>query len=229
MKIWQLFFTTLMIVLLSIPSAWGEDLNGEWKKVNESDGIIGYTRPTSKTSVDEVKAIGTVDASVAVIEALLRDVPAQTEYMFMCIDALKVDIPGLESTRDSFYVYNKTGMPWPVSDRDVVGKVNFMVDKATGTLHVQSHKISTDFRTQDKKVVRMPIGEVEYILTPIGEGKTEVIYQILADPGGKLPSSLVNMLSKNLGVKTIAGIREMVKKDKYKNVKSITTTTPWIR
>ncbi|MEA3223249.1 MAG: START domain-containing protein, partial [Thermodesulfobacteriota bacterium] len=193
------------------------------------DGIIGYTRPTPKTSVDEVKAIGVVNASVAVIEALLRDVPAQTEYMFLCIEALKVDIPGLESIKDSFYVYNKTNMTWPIHDRDVVAKTEYMIDKSTGILHVQAHRISTDFRTQNKKVIRIPITEVKYILTPIGKDKTEVTYQILADPGGKLPSSLVNMLSKNLGVKTIAGIREMVKKDKYKNVKSVTTTTPWIR
>lgn len=229
MRIGQVFLTTLMAGLLFVSSASGEDLNGEWEKANESDGIIGYTRPTSKSSVDEIKAIGTVDAPVAVLEAVSRDVEAQTEYMYMCTEASRIDIPGSESTKDSFYFYNKTGLPWPVDDRDVIVKAEYMIDKATGALFFQAQNISTDFKAEDNEVVRMPTAEVKCIATPLGENKTEVLYQVLVDPGGMLPSFLTNMLMKDLAVRTIAAIREVVKKDKYKNAKSIVTTTPWIR
>jgi hypothetical protein len=65
----------------------------------------------------------------------------------------------------------------------------------------------------------------DYILVPKGPDKTEVTYIALGDPGGNLPSFVVNLLTKNLSIRTIASMREMVKKDKYKNVKSVVTTT----
>jgi hypothetical protein len=111
-----------------------------------------------------------------------------------------------------------------VSDRDVVGKADWSIDKATGTLYLHAEGIKSDYK-MDKKKVRMPLLIADYILVPKGPDKTEVTYIALADPGGNLPSFVVNLLTKNLSIQTIAGMREMVKKDKYKNVKSVVTTT----
>ena len=62
--------------------AWAAD--DGWKKIGESDGIVGYTRPTTKSSVDEIKAVGIVDAPVAVIEAVIRDISVNAAiYIFV--------------------------------------------------------------------------------------------------------------------------------------------------
>lgn len=229
MKNWKAMAVVSIISLLICFSASAEEIEGGWKKVNESEGIIGYTRPAQMTSVDEVMAIGIVKASVPVIEALLRDASAQPEYMYMCSEAYKLELPGLRTTDDIKFVYNKTDMPWPVNDRYAVFRAEHMIDVSTGTIRVAVENIPADFDEKDKKAVRMPITIGQCIATPVGENETEVLYQVLADPGGNLPSWLVNMLSENLGVKTIAGIREMVKKDKYKNASEVITTTPWVR
>jgi len=229
MKIWKAIVIVSMISLMICLSVSAEEIAGGWKKVNESEGIVGYTRPASMTSVDEVMAIGIVKAPVPVIEALLRDASAQPEYMFMCSEAYKVQLPGLQTTGDVKYAYNKTDMPWPVNDRYALFRADHMIDRSTGAIRVAVESISADFDEKDKKAVRMPITIGQCIATPVGEKETEVRYQVLADPGGNLPSWLVNMLSKNLGVKTIAGIREMVKKDKYRQATRIITTTPWVR
>jgi hypothetical protein len=226
---WPVYLTILMVGLLSASSASGEDFNGEWEKISESDGIIGYSRPNSETSVNEIKAIGTVDASVAVIEALLRDDPAKTEYSERCVEAFKVEIPGLENTKDTYYTYHRIGMPWPFYDRDGVARVECKIDQTTGAFLMVAYKIQTDFRAEQSFVLRVPILAAKWILTPIGKNKTRVLYQILADPGGNLPAFIVNMILKDLAVMTVVGVREMVKKDKYKNAKSIVTTTPWDR
>jgi hypothetical protein len=229
MRVWKIFFASLLVSLLSVTSASGNDSDGEWEKVDESDGIVGYVRYTSKTNVNEVKAVGVVDAPVAVIEAVLRDDAARTQYSESCIEASRIEIPGLESTKDSYYSYHRIAMPWPMYDRDAVGKIELMIDKATGALLVQTQNISTDFKSEDQDAVRAPLLEGKWVLTPIGKNKTEALYQVLADPGGYLPSFIVNMVSQDLAINTIAGIRKMVKKDKYKNVKTIMTTTPWVR
>ncbi len=229
MRIWKVMAIVSVIGMVACFSVSAAEIGDGWKKVNESEGIVGYTRPAPMTSVDEVMAIGIVKASVPVIEALLRDASAQPEYMFMCCQAYELELPGWETTKDIKFIYNKTDMPWPVNDRYGILKAEQMIDTSTGALRVAVEDISADFDEKDKKAVRMPITIGQCIATPVGENETEVLYQVLADPGGNLPSWLVNMLSKNLGVKTIEGIREMVKKDKYKNATRIITTTPWVR
>jgi hypothetical protein len=222
-KFFKVSMAGLLIVGIFSSGAWAAETG--WNKIRESKGIVGYTRPTPKSSVDEMKGIGMVDASVAVIEALLRDVPSQTEYMYKCKEASLSNTPELKSSADSVYIYNVTSMPFPVNDRDAVVKADYTIDKTTGTVYVHVESVKSTYKMDNKKV-RMPLVVVDYTLVPKGPDKTEVTYVALADPGGNLPAFVINLLTKNISVQTIAGIREMVAKDKYKNVTAVVTTTP---
>lgn len=71
-----------------------------WKKIGESNGIVGYTRSTPKSSIDELKGVGIIDAPVATIEALLRDIPAENEYMYKCKESLEVNLPEHKHNKD---------------------------------------------------------------------------------------------------------------------------------
>ncbi len=227
MKSW--FFTTLFMagVVAVALTAVAEIRVSEWEEVSGKDGIVGYTRMTSLTGVEEVKAVGMVGAPVAVIEAVIRDVEAETQYMYKCAEAAEVNLPGLTATDDIGYVYNRTSMPWPVDDRYVVVKSVNMVDSKTGTLYVRAREMTADFPHAPSGLVRMPLLRYIMIVTPVGESKSQVHYQVLADPGGNLPAFLVNLFSKDMGVYTIAGLRTIVKKKKYRNTKALVTTTPW--
>ena len=222
-KFFRVSIIGLFIVGICFSGVWAAD--APWNKIGEKNGIVGFTRSTPKSSVDEMKAIGTVDAPVATIEALIRDIAAETEWMYKCSEAAVINTPELKSAGDIIYVYNVTDMPMPVSDRDTVGKAVYTIDKATGTVYIDVNNIQSTYKL-DKKKVRMPLVNATYTLVPKGPNKTEVTYTALADPGGNLPAFVVNMLTKNLSIETIAGIRDMVKKDKYKNVKTVMTTTP---
>lgn len=223
LKPYRIGMIGLMLVGICCSGAWAAETG--WKKIGESKGIVGYTRSTTKSSVDEMKGVGMVDAPVAVLEALIRDIPAETEFMYKCTEAMVVNAPEHKNTKDSFCIYNVTSMPYPVANRDMVGRADYTIDKTSGTLYIHVEGIKTNFKL-DKKKVRMPLVSGDYILVPKGPDKTEVTYVALADPGGNLPSFVVNLLTKNLSIQTIAGMREMVKKDKYKNAKTIVTTTP---
>lgn len=229
MKRRMLFLMIMLFWLLpaAVPCFAEEVRTGEWNEVSELDGIVGYTRWTSLTSVDEVMAVGTVDAPVAVIEAVLRDIPAQPEYMFRCVEAVVVDVPGMENRTDAFCAYNRTGMPWPVDDRYGIARAEYLIDHQTGTLHIRAREIEGDFDVPVQNAVRMPLTRMKIVIVPLESGGCKMTYQVLADPGGSLPSFVVNLFTKNLGIKTIAGIREMVKREKYRGAPSVVTTTPY--
>jgi len=210
----------IMAVMITVAGA----VDGGWKKIGESEGIAGYARQTARSSVDEIKAVGIVNAPIAVVEAVIRDISVMPQYIFLCNEAALINTPDMKSSGDIIYFYSLTDLPYPVSDRDSVTKAFWSVDKATGTIYCHAENVKTAYK-QNNNVLRMPLSVIDCTLVPKGPDKTEVTYQVLADPGGELPSFIVNMLTNDYGIKTIAGLRRMVKKDKFKNVNKVVTAT----
>ena len=198
---------------------------GPWKKTNEKAGVIEYTRTNSKSDVEEYKAIGVVQAPVAVVENVLRDFGVWKNFMFMAKETKALDLPGLKNLPDSKYLYFRQGLPWPVSDRDLVGKVDFFVDKKTGEVRIIGNKIDATI-SSSKDVIHMPVGLLQWTLKPVDANSTEVTYQCLVSPGGKIPTSVLNLVIKQIGVETIISLRKVAKQAQYQAT-AIATQTPW--
>lgn len=223
LKLFKLSKLIFLIAAISIAAAWAAD--DGWKKTGESNGIVSFARPATRSGVYEIKAVGIVDAPIAVVEAVIRDISVMPQYIYLCKESFIINTPEMRSDGDVIHFYSLTDLPFPLSNRDVVAKALWSVDKTTGTIYCHSEGVKTAYK-QDKDVVRMPLSITDCMLVPRGADKTEVTYQVLGDPGGKLPHFLINMLTKHYGIKTIADLRQMVKKDKFKNVKNVVTTTP---
>lgn len=223
----KIFFIA-MIIMMTTVSAMAANQVGEWKKVRESEGIIGWSRTNSLSSVDEVRAEGIINAPIAVVEAVLRDTPSMKKYMFMCTDAYSLELAGLKNTKDSYHVYFSQGLPWPLNDRYGIGRIDWMLDKSVpGALAVKCNTVSNPFTPPKKNLLRMPIGDVTWLLAPAANNTTKLTYQVLADPAGNLPSAVVNLLMKNVGVTTLKNIRKLAKEEPYRSAKTIVTASPY--
>ena len=198
--------------------------SGPWKKVNEKDGVVEYTRVNPLSEVDEYKATGLVKAPVAVVESVLRDLSAWKQFMFMAKETRAVDIPGIKSVPDTKYLYFRQGLPWPVSDRDMVARFDFFVVRNTGEVRILGKKINAE-GIAPEGVIHMPLGDMEWTLKP-AEGGTEVTYQCLFSPGGQIPASVLNFMIKQIGVETIIKLRAVAKQPRYQ-ASAIITQTPW--
>ena len=162
---------------------------------------------------------------MAVLEAVVRDIPAETQWMFMCSKAYKIESSGLASSADCYYSYFRQGLPWPVSDRYAIMKHELSLDRATGTLTLRGKGMpNAAVPAQEKGGMRLPLVEVSCIMRPIAENKTEVTYQILADVGGSLPTPVLQMLTRSLAVDTIKNVRRMVRQEPYRSARAIVTT-----
>ncbi|MBN1547574.1 MAG: hypothetical protein JW902_13040 [Syntrophaceae bacterium] len=199
-------------------------LASDWKIIGAADGIIGYTKNCGENGFQAVRAVGMIDAPVAVIEAVLRDVPSSPELVFKCKSADFVNAPNFKNTPDSFHIYMVTAMPFPLNDRDGVHLHKYSIDKTSGTIYLHIEAIKTDYKLT-KDMVRVSAMKGDYVLVPKGVSQTEVTFTSMGDPGGSIPIFITDLFTKNLGIKTIASLRTMVCKDKYKNIKTIITTT----
>ena len=214
-----MLWITILILLQCSPLF---ALNSQWSETGKTKGIVSYSRQT-QDGMYETYSAGMVNAPIASIEALLRDVSARPQYVYGCAETTYADIPGLKNTADVHYIYNKTSMPAFLQDRDCVVKSVWTIDKTSGTIYCRSESINSDYRFR-ANVVRMPKVVTQYTLIPRGSDLTLVICQAMADPGGNIPVFVVNMFTKSLGANMIEGIQKMANRPKYQNARIVTTT-----
>lgn len=199
----------LMIAALSSSSALAAD--GDWKLMRNEDGIKAYARSIQGTNLLELKAITIVDAKMEVVGEVLRDVPSNPQWMADCSEARIVR----PISRKEMIVHTTLDFPAPVSDRDLVVRsfTTYLLDRARGIVTLTS--VTDPAAPQRSGVVRMTDFSGEYVLEYISRDKTGVIYSYRADPGGNIPTFLVNLFSRDGLFKTLAGLKKMAKRQKY--------------
>jgi hypothetical protein len=203
-------YSVILSFLVAMPA--GVMAASDWKLAIQKDGIDVSIRPVKGSDFDEFMGTADIDASIDVVYAVLKDIPAATQWMADCKEnreIRKID----EHTSVQF---NITKAPWPVSDRETLCIVTEKKDEKTGKITFEFHETNDPSVPVGKGNVRMPEISGQWVLTPIDRNYTKVVYTVKSNPGGSLPKSLANMKSKDIPYNTLMGLKMMVKKDKYK-------------
>ena len=206
----MLAYSVILSFLVAMPA--GVIAAGDWKLAIQKDGIEVSIRPVKGSDFNEFMGSAYIDASIDVVYAVLKDIPAATQWMADCKEnreIRKID----EYTSVQF---NITKAPWPVSDREALCIVTEKKDEKTGKITIEFHETNDPPVPVGKGNVRMPEISGQWILTPINRDHTKVLYTVKSNPGGYLPKALANMKSKDIPYNTLMGLKMMVKKDKYK-------------
>ena len=184
----------------------------DWKLAIQKDGIEVSTRPVRGSDLDEFMGLADIDAPIDVVYAVIKDIPAATQWMADCKENREIrKIDEYKSVQ-----FNVTKAPWPVSDREALCIVTEKKDEKTGKITFEFHETNDPPVPVGKGNVRMPEISGQWILTPINRDHTKVFYTVKSNPGGYLPKALANMKSKDIPYNTLMGLKMMVKKDKYK-------------
>jgi hypothetical protein len=189
---------------------------GAWERVSEEHGIVVERRSVAGTNLKEFRGRAVVDAPLISLLAVFSDVEGAAEWMDKC-EASRVVHDGGDLDK---VVYNRTGAPWPVSDRDAVVGNQVFFDERQKRVRIEFRAVRHPDSPPIEGVVRMPFLRGHWYLWPQADGKTtRVEYQVHADPGGALPNFLVNYASKELPSKTIAGLAAQAKRNPYTAMK----------
>lgn len=185
---------------------------GEWELKRQSDGLNVYLRDAAGSEVKEIKIETTLDASLHAVVAVLKDVPVYEDWIYKCLDAHRLQ----PATNTSSLYYCKVDFPWPMSDRDFIAKSRLRQDPASRTVYIDV-KGQPDYQEEVEEVVRIRSLDIHYELTPLPGRKTKMSYRLHSDPGGAIPTWLVNLVVDNGPVNTVKGMREMLTSEKYQN------------
>lgn len=189
--------TSFLTTLLFLPS-------GQWQLKKNEAGIKVFTRAVETSELDEFKGVAEVKASVAEIEAALKNVKAMPTWLPDNKIAELIKMEGNE-----LYYYSVTDAPFPVDDRDAILKFTFT--KEGQNLRVSLKGLPT-YKPKISGRVRIPQIEGFWLLEPVSTNTTKVTYQVLANPGGSIPAWMANATAVDNPFKTLEGLRRHLAK-----------------
>jgi hypothetical protein len=114
--------------------------------------------------------------------------------------------------------YSQTRAPWPLKDRDGVYASHFSQHYGTKAVTVEI-ETAHGIRPESDDFVRVENAGGFWKFFPVDDNKVEVIYEMHADPGGNIPSWVVNWFLVDKPLKDMKNMRERVKMEKYANRK----------
>jgi hypothetical protein len=203
-------YSVILSFLVAIPA--GVLAAGDWKLAIQKDGIEVSTRPVKGSDLDEFIGTADIDASIDVVYAVIKDIPAATQWMADCKESREIrKIDEYTSVQ-----LNVTKAPWPVWDREALCIVYEKKDEKTGKITFDFHETNDPPVPVGKGNVRMPEISGQWVLIPVNRDYTKVIYTAKSNPGGSIPKAIANLKSKEIPYNTLLGLKMMVKKDKYK-------------
>ncbi len=181
----------------------------DWEEQRSEAGITIYTRDLEDFAFKEFKALTTLDCQPEEIMNLVRDFKnaEQWNYKTVNTEVLK------KVSAAEYFVYYEIEMPWPLDNRDLVMHLRFTQNKFTKEARIILQSIH-DYIPEKEGLVRIKDGQGFYKLNPTADGKTEVIYQFLTDPGG-IPAWIFNLFITDSPFVTLQNMREEVQKGNY--------------
>ncbi|WP_338352670.1 START domain-containing protein [Thalassolituus oleivorans] len=184
----------------------------DWNEAtyDEEDDIRVYTRHVEGSDTLAFKAITHVTGRLTAGVALLQDAQRTKDWVFNC--KIMEEIELISDTQGIYYMI--TNMPWPVKDRDSITETRVSQDQESLVVRVDM-KARNDVFPSNDDFIRIREMNGYWLFTPKEGNQIEVIYEAHADPGGGLPSWLVNSFLVDAPLNTLRGFRQLIGEEIY--------------
>lgn len=191
------WFSLLLLLWFSSAQA------GEWAMVSHEPGLTLYTRTVQGQDLKDFRGVLRVKASMREVAEALVDVDSMPQWFFNMSEArvLKIDDP-----QSSFIYFVIKGMG-PVGDRDAVVKMTIEQNPQTLVLSMSGSAAPELYPSMPGRV-RIPRLQSGWTVTPISATETEIRLHGNADPGGRIPVWVANLVVIVLPEKTLQSLRE---------------------
>ncbi|WP_184546421.1 START domain-containing protein [Mucilaginibacter sp. FT3.2] len=203
--------TLLFLLVVNVAFAQAD---GGWTLHTNDDGIKVYTRTLVTSKVKAIKVECVLDASPSQLVAVLMDIKNSEDWVYHTAANYIIK----QVSPSEIYYYSLVKVPWPVNNRDFIAHIKVTQDAATKIITVDAPCI-TDMIPQKPNIVRIQQSAGKWVITPTNDGKVKVEYTLHADPGGNVPSWLVNMFVTQGPMESFKKLKLQLQKPAYKNAK----------
>ncbi|MEL6547042.1 MAG: START domain-containing protein, partial [Myxococcota bacterium] len=173
-------FIALTFTVLMVP---------DWELVEQDDELQVWTRERAGSDYEEIRARILLNASAEKTWTVLDDVERYQEFMPRLVEARVLERVGDRV----LYQYQKIDPP-VLAVRDCVMRIE--ISRTPGRyvrkFRASHHPLSPPL---DDETVRLSVFEGEWRVEALGPNRSALVYQVHADPGGRVPSWLSNYAS----------------------------------
>jgi hypothetical protein len=195
---WVLLLLPLFISIVS------EDLYGQsWDFVKEKEGIKLYTRKEGNGNLKSFKGEATFQVKIEKVTSLLGN---GKNFDWWSKDIREIRVLALQENKwiQYYVIYD---VPWPLSDRDLVVEAHITTNPVTGERTVEGKPL-LNVIPEKPDIVRIKKYVQKWTITPLENGYVHVLLEGTLDPGGSLPTWLINMVITETPFKVIRALRQ---------------------
>lgn len=180
---------------------------GEWSLVKDKDWIRIYESYMDHSNFKRIKVECTLDGTFDKLMTVLNDVSNHKNWIYNTKTSriLKRISP------TEYYYYTETSLPWPLQNRDAVVHIKFYRDSQNRFLKIAAEGVP-DYLPAVSGKIRVPRSANSWMVTMPVPDKLHIVYVFEADPGGSLPSWLVNALVDKGPYESFKKLAEQLKK-----------------
>lgn len=163
----------------------GAFAQGKWELKKNENGIEVYTRNAAKGSIKELRVVCELNATKAQLISTLQDIEGYNNWVYSNKKStiLKVVTP------ENIIYYTQSHLPWPIKDRDLIVELSIL--PTDNFLNIQAKSLP-DYLPRENSYIRVPYSLAQWKVTQAANNKLKVDYTFSVDPGGSIPSWLVN-------------------------------------
>jgi hypothetical protein len=182
----------------------------EWKLQKDRHGVKIYYREAADSPIKELKIVTQAKSTLSAALAVLQDVPNLSKWVYRCSEAKMIKV-----VSPSVYHYsNITDFPWPMYDREFVMRCTTWQEPTTLIVHSGSTAIP-DAIPADSRYLRVRKTESWWTFKPLGNGMIEIEYYLKSDPGGNIPSFLINAALDSGPLYSLEKFKKLVQQPAY--------------
>ncbi|KAA5545000.1 START domain-containing protein [Adhaeribacter rhizoryzae] len=192
----------LTVTWLGIAKVFAQD---NWELKKNENGIAVYTRGIANEKLKEIRVVCELPGTTAGLISVLQNVSGHADWVYLTEKATLVK----KINQYAFVYYTTTDMPWPVTNRDLVVEFSYQEIPGTKNLAIQA-KSAEGYVPSKKGYVRVPYSLATWEVVPVAKDKIKIDYVFRVNPGGTIPSWLVNMAAATGPYNTFVKLRELL-------------------
>jgi hypothetical protein len=184
----------LVVGLFTAHVVWKRSGSGKWQLEIDKDGVQVYSIKLPGSTLKQFRAVGRVKTSLQHVVAVFTDSSLQhcNDWMHDCLTSSVIE-PWNAADHYWLALY-RAELPWPLSPREFVVKLQFSQDPESKTLFIDVTDVP-ELLPQDKCCVRVRIHN-RWRWTPLKNGEVEV--EVVENFDARIPYILHNAQAKSL-------------------------------
>lgn len=196
-----------IIVCICCIAAFTGFTQSNWKLSKNKDGIQVYQRDNKNSNFKNIKVECTLEGSYDKLIAIINNVNQYKDWVY---NNKTTSLVKRVNAYD-FYYYTETFLPWPLDNRDAVMHTRITKDSLGRFVKINSTAVSGYVGAKSDKV-RITRSDINWYVTKAAGNSIRIVYTFETDPGGNVPSWLVNSFADKGPYESFKNLAALLKK-----------------